>query len=176
MGRLRLRIGMTQFQTERLILRKPESSDWPYACEFFCQPRAKFVILEQSESAAWRAFATICGHWYLKEYGPFIVSLIDSPNKPIGSVGPWFPLGWPQIELGWTLWSTEYEGQGYATEAASFCLDFIRESLRENSPVSYINRENKASIKVAKRLGAQLDNRSAKPSQLKDEPILAYRH
>jgi RimJ/RimL family protein N-acetyltransferase len=62
---------------------------------------------------------------------------------------------WPQFdetELGWALRRDAW-GHGYATEAACACLDWGFESLDVSYLTAMIHPENKASIRLADRLG-----------------------
>ena len=109
----------------------------------------------------------------MRGYGSFVFTLKDS-DAPLGMTGPWHPEGWPETEIGWTIWTPEAEGKGYAYEAARAARDFARQSLGWTEIVSYIDVPNARSIALAQRLGAVHD--PAAPSPHPDEPILVFRH
>jgi RimJ/RimL family protein N-acetyltransferase len=70
----------------------------------------------------------------------------------VGRIGPWFPEGWPGLEVGWSLIS-DYWGRGYATEAAMASIDFAFRELGQEQVISLILPENTASVAVAIRCG-----------------------
>lgn len=160
-------------QTERLILRgfKPSDAE-PFVAAFGAQ-RMQHAGGPMTPKLAWRHLAANIGHWTLRGFGMFIVTLKDN-DAPIGIVGHWFPLGWAEREVGWVLFDDAHEGQGYAFEAAEACLDHAFHTLGWDTAVSYIALENAGSIALAERLGAQLDARAPKPETT--TPCAIYRH
>ncbi|MFQ6554085.1 GNAT family N-acetyltransferase [Aestuariibius insulae] len=157
--------------TERLTLRLPQASDFETLAAFFETDRSKFVGgPERDRGKSWRIFGHIVGHWPLRGWGSFVIDLGD--GKPAGMVGPWFPEGWPEREIGWSLWSQEHEGNGYIVEAMSAIYPYIWNDLGWDTAVSNIEPDNAASIRTAERLGATLDPNAEGP----DETDLVYRH
>lgn len=159
--------------TRRLILRAPQAQDFPHWQTFAQSDRAAFVGGPMTEANAWRAFCHVIGMWVLRGYGTFIIQLKDDPT-PIGMCGPWYPLDWPEAELGWSLWQPEAEGQGFAFEATSAARDHAFSALGWTSAVSYIDPANSRSIALAKRLDARPDASAARPFPADD--VLAFRH
>lgn len=160
--------------TERLVLRAPQAGDWPAWRGFAASGRSRHILDGRTDAGfAWRVFGHALGHWVLREYGMFVLSLRKG-GGPIGMVGPWFPEGWPEHELGWTIWTAEAEGRGYAFEAARATLDFARATLGWTEVVSYIDPDNARSVALAERLGARRDADAAFPYP--DEPCLVFRH
>lgn len=164
--------GEDVLRTERLILRRPQVDDLNAWQTFFVSNRAVFIGggPSKDEELGWRAFATLLGHWRLNKCGPLVVVLAD---KPIGAVGPWYPAGWPEKELSWSIWSAEHEGFGFAEEAARRVREHVFADLRWPTAVSYIARENGRSIALAERLGCVHDKRARAPD---GDPSLVYRH
>lgn len=158
-------------RTDRLTLRAPVASDWPGLCDFMMSTRARWAGGPIDRRQAWRAFGMIIGHWVIRDFGLFVYHLHDDPT-PLGTVGPYAPEGWPETEIGWTLWDAASEGHGFATEAARKTLTHARDTLRWTCAVSYIAPPNVASIAVAERLGATLDTNAQAPG----EDTLVYRH
>lgn len=159
--------------TERLVLRAPQAGDWPVWREFALGPRSAWVGGPMvGPGIAWRAFGHIIGHWVLRGYGLFTVTDRDS-GAVLGSVGPWFPDGWPEHEIGWTLWNAEAEGRGIAHEAALASRDFAARNLGWKTAVSYILPANDRSAALARRLGAAVDAGAAHPGT---EPCTVWRH
>lgn len=161
-------------ETERLILRAPRMADYPTWEAFFASDRAKFIGGPGERRTAWRAFAHVVGMWALKGFGSFVFTLKRS-DAPIGMTGPWYPEDWPEPEIGWTIWSAETEGKGFAFEAARAARDFAFRELGWTTAVSYIDDGNDRSVALAERLGAWLDNDAVKPDE-DEPPVLVYRH
>lgn len=160
--------------TERLALRAPRAGDWPHFCDFALSERSRFVRApEMTEALAWRGFGHVIGMWVLRGYGQFVFHLAGQ-DRPLGMCGPWHPAGWPEAEIGWSVWAPEAEGKGLAHEAAFAALDHAFGTMGWTTAVSYIDPENARSIALAERLGARLDRAAAHPQP--DEPCLVYRH
>ena len=66
--------------------------------------------------------------------------------------------GWPGFELAWTL-ARRWWGQGYATEGARAALAHAFTALEKDRVISLIHPENRASIRVAERIGETLKGR-----------------
>lgn len=168
-------VHIPTLETERLILRVPRFEDFDPFFEFFSSNRADFVggpVTDQL--AAWRGFAHIAGQWVLRGYGSFTIEHKQT-RRPIGLCGPWNPITWPEKEIGWSIWSTDVEGKGYAAEAANAALDYVFLALGWETAVSYIDPGNARSIALAERLGATRDDDAITPGS--GEPTaLVYRH
>ena len=160
-------------ETERLILRQPGAQDWPQWRAMLASDRARFIRAGDADDAlSWRAFGHVIGHWVLRGWGNFVFTL-KGDDTALGMTGPWYPHGWPEKEIGWSVWSEAGEGKGYAFEAASRVIRHAYETLGWDTAVSYIVQDNTRSIALAERLGAVLDPEAATP---RDEPCLVYRH
>ncbi|MGV6812771.1 MAG: GNAT family N-acetyltransferase [Brevirhabdus sp.] len=157
--------------TTRLSLRAPNAGDWSAWREFATSARAEFIGGPHTPETAWRAFGHVIGMWVLRGWGSFIFTL-KGEDAPIGMTGPWYPEGWPEPELGWTVWSPEAEGKGYAFEAAQAARAHAYGTLGWDTAVSYIHGQNARSIALAERLGATLDDTAPAPH----DDDLVYRH
>ncbi|WBU59181.1 GNAT family N-acetyltransferase [Paracoccus albus] len=162
-------------ETERLILRAPQAADWPVWRDFYMTSRAQYCGggADITLGHAWRSFGHVIGHWVMRSYGSFAFTL-QGDDTPLGMTGPWHPADWPETEIGWTVWTPQAEGRGYAFEAAAAARDFARRDLGWTDIVSYIDADNARSIRLAERLGAIVDPDAAQPKP--DEPCLVYRH
>lgn len=158
--------------TARLVLRAPEAGDAGTVMDFLTGPRAATVGGPHDRRAAWRSVGHLIGHWVMRGYGMFIIVRRDT-GAAIGMAGPWFPEGWPERELGWSIFTDAAEGQGFATEAASAARDFIFRDLGWDTVVSYVTPGNERSAAVARRLGAVLDPDAP---QGPGEPDWVFRH
>ena len=95
-----------------------------------------------------------------------------SSGALVGRVGPWYPEGWPDREIGWSLRS-EYWGRGYATEAVSRCIAHAFTDLGWSHLISLIAPDNARSIRVAERVGESLEGHATLPHQ-PDHQVLKY--
>ncbi len=119
---------------------------------FFASDRARFVGGPKTAAQTWRHLACEIGHWSLRGYGRFAVSETDT-GAFVGVIGPWFPEGWPEPELGWDLMDG-FEGRGYATEAAAATRAWAYGYCGWTTAISLVDPANTASARVATRLGA----------------------
>ncbi len=158
--------------TDRLTLRAPRMADVDPFTSFLQSDRAHFVGGGTHRTAydCTRAFGHIAGLWVLRGFGSFILTLKD--GTPIGAAGPWFPKTWPEPEFAWSLWQARHEGQGYVTEAMTTLRDWTFATTGLSTLVSYIDPENRASQKVAQRLGGVIDPNATPPD---DDAAVIYR-
>jgi hypothetical protein len=117
----------------------------------------------QQEPDAWRTLAQWIGLWSLTKAAMFGVIEKES-GEWIGRIGPWHPLHWPTLEVGWGL-RKAYWGQGYAFEAASACIDYAFDELGWDEVTHLIEDANTPSQTLATRLGSAA-RRIRSPSQV----------
>ena len=147
-------------ETARLRLRQWRSIDIaPYTAMLADPLTARFITVDGNpvidEMTGWRHSVVMAGHWSLHGAGMFAVEE-KSSGKFIGRVGPWFPPGWPDFEIGWGI-AGEAQGKGYAVEAARASIDWAFATFEIRQVIHCIDRENTASQGVARRLGAEKD-------------------
>ncbi|AVO36838.1 GNAT family N-acetyltransferase [Pukyongiella litopenaei] len=160
-------------ETERLILRAPGPQDWPAWRAMMASDRSRYIRSgDMDDGKAWRAFGHVIGHWVLREWGNFVFTA-RGDDTALGMAGPWFPEGWPEREIGWSVWTPQAEGKGFAFEAATAARGYAYDVLGWDTAVSYIDPANARSIALAERLGAVRDPQAAAPG---DAPCLVYRH
>jgi RimJ/RimL family protein N-acetyltransferase len=161
--------------TERLTLRAPQASDFEVFAPFVMSDRARYIGggADKDIGHAWRVLAILSGHWHLRGFGTFVAE-DRATGTPIGSMGPWFPGDWPEEELGWTIWTEEAEGKGYAFEAVTALRRHAYETLGWTTAVSYIDPSNTRSRALAERLGCQIDTQAQCP--VRDNEIEVWRH
>lgn len=111
-----------------------------------------------SRADAWRQMALIIGHWALRGYGLWAVEE-RATGVLVGRLGFFNPEGWPGFELGWMLRRASW-GRGYATEGAGRALAHAFTEMGRERLISLIRPDNRASIRVAERLGEQLERRT----------------
>ncbi len=158
-------------QRGRIRLRPHRADDLERLAELFESPRCKYMDGVQSRAEVWKNLLADVGQWVLLGFGAWAVEEVSS-GIYVGQVGLNFPADFPERELGWQVWE-EFEGKGYAFEAAMLARGFAFGGLNWATVVSYIDPENERSIQLAERMGALLDGNAATPN---NEACLVYRH
>lgn len=156
--------------TSRLTLRPMRFDDWPAYRLLMASERAQFMGGPFSEAAAWGMFCSDQAQWDLFGCGALMIdeTLTGACVGQVGiNAGPLFP----EFELGWFVYP-DFEGRGYAREAAEAMLRWAKEVRLLPSLVSYVDPANARSTGLAVRLGAELDPKAERPSP--DD--LVYRH
>jgi RimJ/RimL family protein N-acetyltransferase len=150
-------IEIPSLTTERLLLRPFRDEDLDEYAAICADPEVMLYLGGNplSRADAWRQMALFLGHWHLRGYGFWAVEERRS-GAMIGRIGCWRPEGWPGLEVGWTL-GREWWGKGYATEGARAVLDFAFTNLGREHVISLIHPDNRASIRVAERLGEGIE-------------------
>jgi len=141
--------------TDRLTLRAPGPQDVAPMLAFYASERSRFVGGPLNADLAWRQLATEIGHWALRGYGRWIAEE-TATGQAVGMIGLWNPQGWPEPEIGWDLFE-EFEGKGFATEAARAARAHAYGTLGWTTAISLVVPDNTASAAVAARLGAEKD-------------------
>jgi len=155
--------GIPALTTARLVLRAPEAADGDAYAAFLMGARSVHAGGPLERADAWRAFAQFIGHWVLRGFGSYIMTL-RATGQAVGLAGAWFPLGRPERELGWVIWSAEHEGKGLAREAALATRAHAYGVLGWETAVSYIHPDNTRSQSLARRLGCRLDRDAVRPT------------
>ena len=161
-----------RLETERLILRPPTPADVPALTTFYCSKRSQYAGGFVPQAKAWSNAVAMLGHWQVRGYGLWTVTEKQN-DTALGLVGPYYPDGRPETEIGWVLFEGA-EGRGIAFEAAEAAIADARDRLGWSDIVPYIAEQNDRSIALAKRLGAKLDPDAVQPSP--DKPCLVFRH
>ena len=152
---------MVTLETERLILRMFREEDFEQHARICSDPEVMRYLGEGrplNRFEAWRSLAMILGHWQLRGYGPWAVEERATGNF-IGRIGFFYPEGWPGFELGWVL-GRESWGKGYASEGARRALRYAFTEMGRDHVISLIHPGNIASIKVAERLGEEVEGQT----------------
>ena len=165
-------IGLPVVETERLVLRAPQRSDWPAFRDYRASPRTVYAGGPKSEQEAAEQFASFFGHWVLRGFGRLIAE-DRATRRPIGHFGPmqWKDDG--EVELTWSLWTAEAEGQGLATEAAAAMRTWAFGPLGLISARAEVHRDNVASHAIARRLGGRLLP-DARPAWMADGAVYHF--
>ena len=142
-------------ETSRLLLRAPRLDDFERYAEFRASERARILGGPFPRQQAFEQLSAMAGHWLLRGYGRWIVA-DKASGEPLGFVGPFYPEGWPEPEIAWSLFHSA-EGRGIAFEAAKAARDFAYGELGWHTAVSLIAPQNARSIALARRLGAECE-------------------
>ena len=148
-------------ETERLRLRSFREADLDAYAAICADPEVMRYLGDGralSRADAWRQMALIIGHWTLRGYGLWAVEE-RATGALVGRLGFFKPEGWPGFELGWMLRRASW-GRGYATEGAGRALAHAFTEMGRDHLISLIRPDNRASIRVAERLGERLERRT----------------
>jgi RimJ/RimL family protein N-acetyltransferase len=145
-------------ETRRLRLRPFRTSDIDDYAALHADPEVLRYLSSGQEpwdrGRSWRHLAFVIGHWQLRGAGMWAVEHQET-GAFLGMVGFAAPEGWPGFELAWTL-ARHGWGNGYATEAARAALAYAFSTLKMDRVISLIYPKNRASIRVAERIGERL--------------------
>lgn len=158
-------------ETQRLRMRAPSLDDVEAEAEFFATDRSKGVGGPLRRDQVWRGQLTLIAHWLIRGYGFWGVE-DRKTGEYYGHVGCWYPEGWPEPEIGWTVMASA-EGKGIAFEAAQAARAYAYGPLGWSTAISLILPDNHRSIALAKRMGATFDSMYVHPAH-GEVPI--YRH
>ena len=141
--------------TARLTLRAPVREDYDAFSAFYAGDRSGFVGGPLSAGRTFTGFCALWGHWELRGYGRWIIA-DKTTNAALGLAGPFYPDGWPEPELAWTLFDGA-EGKGIAYEATLAAREYAYSVLGWTDCVSLVDPSNTRSLALAARLGCVPD-------------------
>ncbi|XVQ11945.1 GNAT family N-acetyltransferase [Spirillospora sp. CA-255316] len=141
-------------ETERLILRPLSGADFDDYAAMLTDPEVADGLAETvgtTPEDAWRSLATFIGHHEIRGFSHWAM-IEKETGRFVGRAGPWSPLGFPGLGVGWCL-AREHWGKGYATEAGRAAVAYCFSALDAEEVVSLILPRNDRSIAVAERIG-----------------------
>jgi RimJ/RimL family protein N-acetyltransferase len=141
-------------ETRRLLLRPFQERDLDAYARICADPEVMRYIgtgASLTRDDAWRSMALILGHWQLRGYGMWAAQEKET-GALVGRIGFYNPEGWPAFEVGWLIDRPRW-GEGLATEGAAAAIQFAFEKLSLTRISSVIQPLNRASIRVAEKLG-----------------------
>ena len=162
-------------ETERLILREidPARDFEGWARSMADEKTVRYLGGQTMNRAeAWRSMAAVIGHWTIRGYGFFSLEHKDT-GEWVGRVGPWYPEGWPEPEIGWTI-SPDHLRQGYAFEAAKASIDYAYNTLGWTRLIHLILKGNQASMGLAEKLGSRLIRTQQGVPGVTEDRVLIY--
>jgi RimJ/RimL family protein N-acetyltransferase len=154
-------VTVPELETERLLLRGFTDADldgWAAIC---ADPEVMRWVgdpLGMSRERAWRDIAYMAGHWELRSFGQWAVFEREG-GALVGRTGLIRPEGWPGLEVGWLMARASW-GRGYAPEAAAAAIEWGRDAIGLEHVISLIEDHNKASQRVAEKLGMGEEGRT----------------
>lgn len=158
-------------ETERLILRLPQASDFDGYAELYGDAEAaRFIGGAMPRAAAWRKFLQMPGAWAIQGFAMFSV-VEKSTGEWLGQLGPWQPEGWPGTEVGWSLRRAAW-GRGYATEAAVAAIGWAFAVLGWEEVIHCIDPDNLASRRLAGRLGSRILRTARMPPPFEEHGVV----
>ena len=158
-------------ETDRLRLRGWTAADFDTLVDFYAdEDLTRYVGGTSDRWDGWRRFTAMAGHWTLRGHGLWAVEA-KADQRLVGWCGLLSPEGWPEPEIGWSLFAGEH-GRGYATEAALRARDYAYRDLGWTTLMSLVHPDNRPSIRVAERLGARFE----KPFVIRGTEVGIYRH
>ncbi|MCC0044753.1 MAG: GNAT family N-acetyltransferase [Brucellaceae bacterium] len=160
-----------RIETERLALRGFKRDDLAAMTVFYAdEDNTRFIGGVMPDHRVYALVSAFVGHWELNGLGWWAVEEKASGTL-VGYCGYNNPPDWPDREIGWSIFP-EYQGRGYAPEAA---IAARAEIFRIGGPmklVSYIDPQNAASRRVAEKLGAVHES----TIELRGGPAQSWRH
>ncbi|MEL6464628.1 MAG: GNAT family N-acetyltransferase [Pseudomonadota bacterium] len=161
-------------KTDHLTLRAHVISDFEPLYALFASDRAQYMGGPVAAKQMWYWIAAEVGSWQLKGFGSWGLER-NSDGAFMGQIGINQPHHFPEPELGWVLLE-EFEGHGYAAEAATLARNWFWSNTNAESVVSCITPGNTRSEALAKKLGAMLDTNAQLPDGETPEETAVYRH
>jgi RimJ/RimL family protein N-acetyltransferase len=147
-------------ETPRLILRGYVIEDFPHVAATWADPKVvRYISAGRpfTEEETWARFLRNIALWPMLGYG-YWAATERSTGRYVGDVG--FADFKREIEpslkgvpeIGWVLASWSH-GMGYATEAAQGAIGWLEGALGPQRTVCIIDDDNRASVRVAEKLG-----------------------
>ncbi|PHQ71554.1 MAG: GNAT family N-acetyltransferase [Paracoccus sp.] len=147
-------------KTQRLILRVPEAGDLAAYAAFLADADAsRFYGGPMRRDQAYGVLCRDIGHWHLRGFGKFAITL---DGKTLGGCGIVHPEGWPSHELTWWL-LPEARGTGIAQEASAAVLSWARDSLGLPEVETHFRDDNIAACRLTEKLGGRKLRRAEFP-------------
>lgn len=145
------------YETPRLILREYTMNDLNFLMSMTSDPETMRYIGDGStldEAQTKERLERYMSRYSAGEGLGLRLAIRKEDGVPVGHAGliPQIIEGTPETEVGYWI-SSDFRGQGYASEAAIGCLDYGFNELGKRRLVSIIKFENLASIGVARKNG-----------------------
>lgn len=142
-----------EIERDGVLLRQWAAGDFEfYAAYLGSEATARYYGGAVDAQKAWRHLASVIGHWTLRGFGVYAVTLRGQLQ---GCAGLWEPHGWPCREF--VYWFTEaaYAREG-ASKGARLALDLVKGAFSGEMITGFIHPENHQALSLARALGATL--------------------
>lgn len=150
---------MNILETERLILSEYENSDAAFIMELLNTPSWLQFIgdrnIKSLDDARNYILNTPVASYRKNGFGLYSVKLKDG-NIPIGMCGLIRRESLEDVDIGFAL-LPQFEGKGYAYEAAAAMLDYAKTHLKLKRIVAITNIDNVSSIRLLEKLGLKFE-------------------
>lgn len=164
---------LPRLETARLVLRAPVIGDFEPYGEILMSERAVYMDGPLDRRESWLDFVQCVANWPLRGHGLFTI-VAKSDGRVLGFINLTMQYGDREPELGWFL-LPDAEGKGFAFEAAQAMRDWGLREIELASLVSYIDRANTRSIRLAEKLGGTPDE-AASVALGQGDGVVVYRH
>ena len=158
--------------TERLLLRAFEKDDLDsfaaMVSNLEVMQRATYDGNTMTRTQAWNWLCFMLGHWHMRGFGIWGIEE-KSSGELIGRTGLQFWDCFEDVELVWMLAKSAW-GKGFASEGARAAIDHGLNTLALPRIVAVIHQENKPSIRLAERLGMEMEK------EVERQEILFYQY
>ena len=159
-----------RIDTPRLMLRPPRLEDLDGWTEMMAdEETARFIGGTAPRPVCWRQLMIMIGAWHAVGFAMFSV-IEKASGRWIGRLGPWRPEQWPGTEIGWSI-MRDCWGKGYAVEGAIAATDWAFDTLGWTEVIHSIAPENRASQRVAEKLGSTNRGPGKLPAPFEEAPI-----
>lgn len=167
----------TYIETPRLILRDWKEEDIPVFAELNSNDQVmEFFLKKLSYQETLDFYNRIRKEFASRGYGLYAVEKKEN-HAFIGYVGLHditFDVDFaPAVEIGWRL-IPEVWNQGYATEAASACLEYAKKTLGLKELYSFTSLPNKRSERVMQKIGIVKSKEFDHPLVSPDHPLCRH--
>ncbi|WLD24372.1 GNAT family protein [Flavobacterium dauae] len=158
-------------QTQRLTIRSIDFKDSVQVYKYRSNPEINQYLsfVPESIEEVDQFIAKNPKEFNLPETWFQLAIVLKETSEVIGDIGVhFFGKENKQVALGYTL-SNLHQNKGFATEALKNVIDFLFTNLNKHRIVLSIDPENKASIKLAKRLGFRKEGHFVKSLFFKNQ-------
>ena len=148
---------MSIIKTVRLVLRPFKLDDVETAHEYASDPENKYMVYlpNDTKQETERFLRTTISEWK-KDIPQSYEFAVVYGGKHIGGVSVYLDESRQVGELGWII-HKDYQGNGFATEAAKAVMDFAVNAQKVKKIVAHCDYRNVASVKVMQKLGLSLE-------------------
>ena len=161
--------------TERLLLRAFDRNDLDPFADMVADRevihQATYDGTPMTRTQAWNWLCLMLGHWHMRGFGIWAVEE-KSTGDFIGRIGLQFLDWFEDVELVWMLAKSAW-GKGYASEGARAAIDYGLNTLDLPRVAAVINKENEPSIRLAERLGMEVEKEVERKGMLYYQFVIA---